>query len=233
MHVCHHRLLPLPLQEMVKAGLLLALFGGVRKHAGTSGGSLPVRGDIHCLMVGDPGLGKSQLLQAAAGAAPRGVYICGNTSSAAGLTVSIVREGGEFAFDAGALVLADRGVCAIDEFDKCTGEHQALLGAMEQQEVSVAKAGLVASLPARTTILAAANPVDGSYNRAKVGAGAACCAFCCSCSLPPLRQLGGGSRAKPLHALHTGQHCPSEHLLPLDPLLGLLLGGRFLLLFKD
>lgn len=155
--------------ELVKAGLLLALFGGLRKGAEGAGkdSSVPVRGDIHVLIVGDPGLGKSQLLQAAAGAAPRGVYVCGSSTSAAGLTVSVAREGGEFFFDAGAVVLADRGVCCVDEFDKAAGEHAALLGAMEQQEVSVAKAGLVAALPARTTILAASNPVDGQYNRGK------------------------------------------------------------------
>ncbi|KAL4433271.1 hypothetical protein ABPG77_003319 [Micractinium sp. CCAP 211/92] len=152
--------------ELVKAGLLLALLGGVRKIP-SGENDMALRGDIHVLIVGDPGLGKSQLLQAAAAAAPRGVYICGNTSSAAGLTATVVRENGEFAFDAGALVLADRGVCCIDEFDKMSSEHQALLGAMEQQEVTVAKAGMVASLPARTTVLAAANPVEGSYNKGR------------------------------------------------------------------
>ena len=292
--------------ELVKAGLLLALLGGVRKAPGGEG-EMALRGDVHVMMVGDPGLGKSQLLQviwaevppagsagiaaslcycngcswsamqlccdagwrgctfqqmlctqrilphllplqAAAAAAPRGVYICGNTSSAAGLTVSVTRENGEFAFDAGALVLADRGVCCIggrvgqllaavcclasaaicwlrqvqvssqpsccvlvllhlsppcstcifplprpptrthlprplycltlciasplycspaDEFDKMGSDHQSLLGAMEQQEVSVAKAGMVACLPARTTVLAAANPVEGSYNKGR------------------------------------------------------------------
>ena len=159
--------------EAEKAGLLLALFGGVRK--GVSGKEetegkekgVPVRGDIHVLLVGDPGLGKSQLLQAAAAAAPRGVYVCGSSTSSAGLTVSVVKDGGDYCFDAGALVLADRGVCCVDEFDKATGEHAAMLGAMEQQEVSVAKAGLVAALPARTTVLAAANPVEGQYNRGK------------------------------------------------------------------
>ncbi|GLI71641.1 hypothetical protein VaNZ11_016915 [Volvox africanus] len=136
---------------------------------GGGGGRVPVRGDIHVLVVGDPGLGKSQLLQAAASAAPRGIYVCGNTSTSAGLTVSVVRDAvtGDAALEAGAVVLSDCGVCCVDEFDKMTSEHQALLEVMEQQEVSVAKAGLVANLPARASILAAANPVGGHYNRAK------------------------------------------------------------------
>ncbi|MEW5300243.1 MAG: hypothetical protein WDW36_003185 [Sanguina aurantia] len=170
--------------ELVKAGLLLALFGGVRKNAEdedqSGGGSrapgaaagdarVAIRGSIHVLVVGDPGLGKSQLLQAAAAASPRGLYVCGNTSTNSGLTVSVVRDAvtGDFVFEAGAVVLADRGVCCVDEFDKMTAEHQVLLEAMEQQSVSVAKGGMVASLPARTTILAAANPAEGHYNKAK------------------------------------------------------------------
>lgn len=154
--------------ELVKAGLLLSMFGGVRKHSSSSN-RVAIRGDINALLVGDPGLGKSQLLQAVSSAAPRGLYVCGNTSTSAGLTVSVVRDGvtGESMFEAGAVVLADRGVCCVDEFDKMTGEHQALLEAMEQQEVSVAKAGLVASLPARTSIIAAANPVGGHFDRGK------------------------------------------------------------------
>ncbi|XP_020252648.1 probable DNA helicase MCM8 isoform X2 [Asparagus officinalis] len=155
-------------QELVKAGLTLALFGGVQKHS-MDQNKVPVRGDIHVIIVGDPGLGKSQLLQAAAALSPRGIYVCGNATTKAGLTVAVVKDHmtSDYAFEAGAMVLADRGLCCIDEFDKMSAEHQALLEAMEQQRVSVAKAGLVASLSARTSVLAAANPVGGHYNRAK------------------------------------------------------------------
>ncbi|KAK4481048.1 hypothetical protein RD792_011917 [Penstemon davidsonii] len=154
--------------ELVKAGIALALVGGARKHS-MDQNKVPVRGDIHIIIVGDPGLGKSQLLQAAASVSPRGIYVCGNATTNAGLTVAVVKDSmtSDYAFEAGAMVLADRGLCCIDEFDKMSAEHQALLEAMEQQCVSVAKAGLVASLSARTSVLAAANPVGGHYNRAK------------------------------------------------------------------
>ncbi|XP_075639041.1 putative DNA helicase MCM8 isoform X2 [Castanea sativa] len=154
--------------ELVKAGITLALFGGVRKHS-KDRNKVPVRGDIHVIVVGDPGLGKSQILQAAAAVSPRGIYVCGNATTKAGLTVAVVKDSmtSDYAFEAGAMVLADGGLCCIDEFDKMSAEHQALLEAMEQQCVSIAKAGLVASLSARTSVLAAANPVGGHYNRAK------------------------------------------------------------------
>ncbi|XP_013194205.2 DNA helicase MCM8 [Amyelois transitella] len=147
--------------EAVKAGLVLGLIGGTELDNGP-------RSNPHVLVVGDPGLGKSQLLQAAAHAAPRGVYVCGASASAGGLTVALGREaGGDFALEAGALVLADRGVCCVDELDKMTAHHSSLLEAMEQRRVSVAKGGVVCSLAARATVLAAANPAGGSYNRAK------------------------------------------------------------------
>ncbi|CAN8072736.1 unnamed protein product [Agarophyton chilense] len=156
--------------ELVKAGLVLALFGGSPKErvGPTASESVAIRRDIHCLLVGDPGLGKSQMLKAMTRISPRGVYVCGNSTSTAGLTVTVVREAtGDFALEAGALVLADRGVCCIDEFDKMKAEHGALLEAMEQQSVSVAKAGLVCNLSARTTVIAAANPVGGHYDRSR------------------------------------------------------------------
>ncbi|QCD97888.1 minichromosome maintenance protein 8 [Vigna unguiculata] len=154
--------------ELVKAGITLSLFGGVRKHS-MDQNKVPVRGDIHVIIVGDPGLGKSQLLQAAAAVSPRGIYVCGNATTKAGLTVAVVKDPmtSDYAFEAGAMVLADSGLCCIDEFDKMSSEHQALLEAMEQQCVSIAKAGLVASLSSRTSVLAAANPAGGHYNRAK------------------------------------------------------------------
>eukprot|EP00884_Botryococcus_braunii_P012720 jgi/Botrbrau1/21449/Bobra.0216s0057.1 len=154
--------------EMVKAAIVLALMGGVRKHADDSQ-HVPIRGDIHLLICGDPGTGKSQLLQAAASVAPKGLYVCGNGSTTAGLTVSVVQDAlsGDFTFEAGALVLASGGICCVDELDKLKTDHKALLGAMEQQEVTLSKAGLCATMPAETGVIGAANPVDGHYHRGK------------------------------------------------------------------
>nr|KAF6471599.1 hypothetical protein HJG59_010980 [Molossus molossus] len=107
--------------------------------------------------------------EAVCNVAPRGVYVCGNTTTTSGLTVTLSKDSssGDFALEAGALVLGDQGICGIDEFDKMGNQHQALLEAMEQQSISLAKAGMVCSLPARTSIIAAANPVGGHYNKAK------------------------------------------------------------------
>lgn len=129
-----------------------------------------VRKTSHVLVVGDPGMGKSQMLKAAAACAPRSVYVCGNTSTTAGLTATVSREkrSGGAALEAGALVLADRGACILDELDKMESSQQSgLLEAMEQQRVSIAKSGIVATLSARTAVLAAANPIGGQYDRSR------------------------------------------------------------------
>ena len=153
--------------EEVKAGLLLGLFGGSVKFSANSKNKVPVRGDPHILVVGDPGLGKSQMLTSCANIAPRGVLVTATGVTTAGLTVTLTRDKNEFSLEAGALVLADQGTCCIDEFDKMSGHYQALLEAMEQQSISIAKSGITCTLPARTAILAAANPIGGHYNRAK------------------------------------------------------------------
>jgi replicative DNA helicase Mcm len=147
----------------VKEALLLSLIGGEDRVLmdGTK-----VRGNIHILLVGDPGLAKSQLLKYAAYIAPKGIYTSGRGSTAAGLTAAVIKEaGGGMSLEAGAVVLADMGVCAIDEIDKMRNEDRvALHEAMEQMTVSISKGGIIATLNARTTIIAAANPVDGVYN---------------------------------------------------------------------
>jgi DNA helicase MCM8 len=155
--------------DLVKAGLALSLFGGKQNRMVDPKGRVSIRGDIHVLIVGDPGLGKSQLLQSVAHISPRGVYVCGSYASASGLTVAIHREAGsqDYILEAGALVLSDQGTCCIDEFDKMPKDWQALLEAMEQQQISIAKAGIVCNLPARSSLIAAANPVHGHYNKGK------------------------------------------------------------------
>jgi len=158
--------------DMVKAGILLGLLGGtppITSGVQNTSAGMTIRSNIHILVVGDPGMGKSQMLLAAAQVVTRSVYVGGNTASTTGLTVSMTKESsGEVGIEAGALVLADQGVCLIDEFDKMERNHQdGLLEAMEQQQVSIAKAGVVASLPARCSVIAAANPKHGSYNLGK------------------------------------------------------------------
>ncbi len=147
--------------EHIKEAIMYLLFGGVEK-------SLPditIRGEINSLLVGDPGTAKSQLLQYVARIAPRGLYTSGRGTTAAGLTAAVIRDkGGGMNLEAGALVLADKGIACIDEMDKMRPEDRvAIHEAMEQHTVSIAKGGIVATLNARTAILAASNPSLGRY----------------------------------------------------------------------
>ncbi|MEM0316041.1 MAG: minichromosome maintenance protein MCM, partial [Archaeoglobaceae archaeon] len=151
--------------EDIKLAIALQLFGGVPKKLpdGTE-----IRGDIHILLVGDPGVAKSQLLRFVHRIAPRSIYTTGKGTTTAGLTATAVRDevDGRWTLEAGALVLADKGIALVDEIDKMRKEDRsALHEALEQQTISVAKAGINAILKARCALLAAANPKYGRFDR--------------------------------------------------------------------
>lgn len=149
----------------IKTAIALSMFGGERQNIN---GSHTIRGDINVLLLGDPGLAKSQFLKYVEQTFHRTVYTTGKGASAVGLTASVRRDfsSKEWTLEGGAMVLADQGICLIDEFDKMSEmDRTSIHEAMEQQSISISKAGIVATLQARCAVIAAANPIKGRYDR--------------------------------------------------------------------
>lgn len=150
--------------KYIKTAIACALFGGVPKDVN---GKHSIRGDINVLLLGDPGTAKSQILKYVEKTAQRAVFSTGQGASAVGLTASVRKDPitREWTLEGGALVLADKGVCMIDEFDKMNDQDRTSIHeAMEQQSISISKAGIVTTLQARCSVIAAANPIGGRYN---------------------------------------------------------------------
>lgn len=151
-------------EKHVKTSIAMSMFGGVAK---VVAGQHKIRGDINVLILGDPGMAKSQCLKYVEKTCHKAVFTTGKGASAAGLTASVKKDHqtGEYVLEGGAMVLADSGICLIDEFDKMSDQDRtAIHEAMEQQTISISKAGIVTTLSSRCSVIAAANPIGGRYD---------------------------------------------------------------------